>query len=247
MGQSRVGGIETVAVAEDTGVAELIRDTEGYDLALLVDNLEGQRLQTLLGIVLYLVGNELESQIVGKTIGVDLYGSCKGLAGIGVLVEVLDSVDIKHLDTVPGGGNLLFPACYLLGELVVVGRKGGETLGLGSIEALDVVLDHALHGVLGSDVTDRTLDILDPLGRVALGVLGKVERYDLVLEHGVDSGGVELVLLRLIGEGALLGESPAGFLVETVAFIPPAVEHREVEHTVHLGLLARCTRSLERQ
>ncbi len=74
-------------------------------------------------------------------------------------------------------------------------------------------------------MTDRTLDILNPFGRVALGVLGEIERYDLVFEHRVDGCGIKLVLLSLVSVGALVSESPAGLFVKTVAFIPPAVEH----------------------
>ena len=34
--------------------------------------------------------------------------------------------------------------------------------------------------------------------------------------------------------------------VEAVAFVPPAVEHREVEHAVHFSLFARCARCFQR-
>ena len=94
-------------------------------------------------------------------------------------------------------------------------------------------------------MADRALDVLYPLGRVALGVFGEVEGHNLVLEHLVDGGGVELVLLGLVGVGTLVGEGPSGLLVEAVAFVPPAVEDAEVEHAVHLGLLARCAGGLE--
>ena len=91
---------------------------------------------------------------------------------------------------------------------------------------------------MGCDIADRAFDILNPLGRVAGGILLEVERNDFVFEHRVDCRCIEFVLLCLVGECAFVGESPAGFLVEAVAFIPPAVENREVEHAVHFGFLA---------
>ena len=95
-------------------------------------------------------------------------------------------------------------------------------------------------------VADGALDILYPFRTVAFRVLGEIEGYDFVLKHRVDGGCIEFILLALVGESAFVGESPSGLLVETVAFIPPAVEYREVEHAVHLGFLARSAGCLQR-
>ena len=51
-------------------------------------------------------------------------------------------------------------------------------------------------------------------------------------------------MLCLVVVCSLVGECPSGSLA--IALIPPSVAHREVEQSVHLGLLARCSRSLER-
>ena len=48
----------------------------------------------------------------------------------------------------------------------------------------------------------------------------------------------------LVGEGTLHGQHPPGALL--VAFDPPSVEHRELQHAVHDALFARRTRSFER-
>ena len=103
------------------------------------------------------------------------------------------------------------------------------------VETGDVVVNHALHGEVRRDVADRPLDVLYPAWRVACRVLLKVERYDFILEHRVNRCGVEFVLLALVGVCALVGERPAGFFVKAVAFVPPAVEHGEVEYAVHLA------------
>ena len=86
------------------------------------------------------------------------------------------------------------------------------------------------------NLCDRILDRLNPTLRVALRIASIVERQDFVLEQRVDSGCVELVLLLLILEGALVGQSPSSTLA--IALEPPTVEHREVDNTVHQRLLA---------
>ena len=95
-----------------------------------------------------------------------------------------------------------------------------------------------------SDLGYRVLDNLYPTLAEALLVSIIVERNYLVLKQAVDSSGVELVLIALVLVCALLGESPTGTL--TIAFNPPTIKNREVNHTVHLGLLTRCAGSLER-
>ena len=90
---------------------------------------------------------------------------------------------------------------------------------------------------------DRVLDVLNPLGRIALRVLSEVKWNNLVLEHGVDSSRIELVLHALVGIGAMSSQCPSRALA--IALVPPSVEHREVEQAIHLGLLATGSRCLE--
>ena len=104
------------------------------------------------------------------------------------------------------------------------------------VELLEIVVDHALYGETRGDLRHGVLDILNPLGAVALAVLRVVERDDLVLEHLVDGGGIELILVRLVLVGAVLGQRPACALYVTL--VPPSVLDGEVEHAVHLRFLA---------
>ena len=88
------------------------------------------------------------------------------------------------------------------------------------------------------------LDRLHPCVGYAVPVAVVVVRDDLLLDGVVDHLGVEFVLVVLVGEGTLHGQHPPGALL--VAFDPPSVEHRELQHAVHDALFARRTRSFER-
>ena len=94
------------------------------------------------------------------------------------------------------------------------------------------------------DFRERVLDILYPLGRITLAVLCVIQRNNLVFEHRVNRGRIKLVLICLVGEGPLVGQGPA--CTFAITFIPPSVENREVEDTVHLGFFARRAGSFQR-
>ena len=112
------------------------------------------------------------------------------------------------------------------------------------IELAEIVVHHTLHRETRSDLGHGVLDILDPLGAIALAVLRIIERNDLALEQLVDRSGIQLVLVSLVLVSAVLGQIPTGFLYITL--IPPSVFDGEVEHTVHLRFLTRCTGRLKR-
>ena len=65
-----------------------------------------------------------------------------------------------------------------------------------------------------------------------------------VLEEAVDVGRIEFVLLSLILVGTLVGESPT--CAGAITFVPPSVEHGEVDDTVHQGLFTRGSGGFER-
>ena len=92
------------------------------------------------------------------------------------------------------------------------------------------------------DVEHRALDIVYPAIRAASGHVGIVSGYDLLLYEVVDRHRIELILQMLIDVGRLCRECPAGTLL--VPFVPPAVQHGEIEDSVHLCLFARSTRGL---
>ena len=91
---------------------------------------------------------------------------------------------------------------------------------------------------------NRVFDNLDPPLRNTFLIFIVVKRNNLVLQQIIDSSCIELVLITLILIGTLLSECPAGTL--TIAFQPPAILHTEVHNTVHLSLLTRGTRGLQR-
>ena len=111
-----------------------------------------------------------------------------------------------------------------------------------AVEACEIVVHHAAHGIVWCDEVHRILHRLYPSVRERLIPTVEVERDDLLLEHVVDGRSVELVLKSLVGKGTFVGQRPAGTL--TIAFIPPAVEDGEVKHAVHFGLLSRGARRL---
>ena len=80
--------------------------------------------------------------------------------------------------------------------------------------------------------------------RNAVAAAVVVFRHDLLLDGVVNHLGVKLVLIALIGERAFHGQHPSRALL--VAFDPPSVEYRELEHAVHDALLARRARRFER-
>ena len=149
-----------------------------------------------------------------------------------------------YLDLLPVSCYVLFPCSDLLGYLIVIGHKEGMTFRQFVIELIEIVIDHTLHRETRCDLGDGLLDILYPLRTVTLGVLRIVQRNDLLLKHGVDSSGIELILVRLVLIGAMLGECPACTFY--IAFIPPSVFDGEVKYTVHLRFLTGRTGSLQR-
>ena len=92
---------------------------------------------------------------------------------------------------------------------------------------------------------DRVLHGLHPTFAVALRCAAAVvERNDFVFEQAVDGSSIEFVLLTLVLVSAHIGECPT--CTFAVAFVPPTVEYREVDNTIHECLLARSTRGFER-
>ena len=158
--------------------------------------------------------------------------------------QVLIALEGLNLEAIPVRGNLLFPCGDLLSHLIVVRTDVSRTSSQLVVETIVVVVEHTLHRVVRSDLGDRVLDILDPVRRVTLAVLSVVSRDDLSLQHVIDRSRVELILILLVLVSTLVGQCPTGAL--NVTLIPPTIEDREVQYTVHLSLLTRCTGSLQR-
>ena len=135
-----------------------------------------------LATVLLTVDNHFKTQVAAYAVGVNDSFNVERLTGDGV-AEFTAVADIQYLDAVPLRCDFLFPGYNFLGQSIVVGLKSLATLCFGFVEALDIVFNHALHGEVGGDVANRALDILNPFGRVTLGVLGKIQRNDFVFKH----------------------------------------------------------------
>ena len=165
-----------------------------------------------------------------------LSGELVVLAHERVLECHVREVHVLNLDVVPQLSHSFLPSGYLLSLGVVVGNEFCVALSQLVVESLDVVVDHSLHSEARGDLGDRVLYCLNPLWRVALAVLCEEHWDDLVLKSRVDCQCVELVLIALVLECSLLCQSPSCAL--DISFEPPSVEHREVDNTVHLCLLA---------
>ena len=147
------------------------------------------------------------------------------------------------MDTIPTLSNALLPECNLLSQSIVVSAQLLEAGCLLVIELIIVVIQLTLHCVMRSDSSDRILYYLDPLLAEAFLVLVVVHWDDVVLQEVVDSSSIKLILVTLVLVCTLLRKSPTSTLA--VTFYPPAIKHREVDNTIHLSLLTRCTRSLQ--
>ncbi len=116
--------------------------------------------------VFYAIRHVFQTKILADAICVDHSSDVELLSGeIGVGLLDIERYDI---DAVPLLDHTLLPCHNLLGKLEVVSLESCRTLLLGIVEPIDIIVDHAGHGEVGRDMSDRTLDILDPLGRVTL-------------------------------------------------------------------------------
>ncbi len=151
---------------------------------------------------------------------------------------------LHYAETVPMTAHATLPCGYLTRLRVVVIHKFVAAFIELVVETVLIILYHAFGGEVGCHLGYGVLDITDPLRRDAVFVLVVICGGYLLLYYGVYAFGVELVLTALILERALHGQHPSGIFL--IAFDPPAVEHAEVEHAVHHGLLSGGTGSLQR-
>ena len=148
-----------------------------------------------------------------------------------------------NVDTIPTLCNALLPECNLLSKCIVVSAQLLEAGSLLIVELIIVVIQLALHCIVRSDSSNRVLYYLDPLLAEAFLILVVIHRDDVVLQEVVDSSSIKLILVTLVLVCTLLRKSPTSTLA--VTFYPPTIKYREVDNTIHLSLLARCTRSLQ--
>ena len=237
VGQEGVFGEHAVGELEGAGVVDGRADLEGVEVAFAAYDVHGDDFVDGLGVVVGGDDDELEAYGVVEAGLVDDVGDGElGSALEGGAGEVFAALGADDADGVPALGDELLPGGELAGALRAVGGEEVVALCLGGVELVVVVVELALHGVVGGYLGDGVLDGAYPVFAVAAAVARVVEGYDFLLEHGVDGGGVEAVLVFLVLVGALLGEGPSGAFA--VAFEPPAVEHGEVDDAVHEGFFA---------
>ena len=203
-------------------------------------NLEGERLvdDVLAGFCILTEHDELDADGVFQTLLVDHDTDGEFLvADERGAVETVAVFDFNDVDVVPTLDDTFLPFGDFACDAVVVGRNEGVTIAEGVVEARVVVVELALHRVEGGDLRDGILHGLHPSFAETLGVAAVIERDDLIFEQTVDVGCVEFVLLTLVLVGTLVGKCPTG--AGTITFIPPTIEHGEVDHAVHEGLFAR--------
>ncbi len=103
-------------------------------------------------------------------------------------------------------------------------------VGRRQVELLDVLLEHARRREAPDVRGDGRLHQVDPGLRQALRVALVPARHDLFLEDAVEVGGIGGVLGLLVVERLAAADGPAVGAVP--AFVPPAVEDRDVDDAV---------------
>ena len=217
---------------------------EGYKSSLALHSLHFEALGVASSTIARRGDYEVEAEVISDLLAIDNDSGSVRLTNREACSEILlRQNELLDLNGIPILGYTSLPCCDLLGELVVVGSKLASTCSFLGVEAIVVVVELTTHGEVRSDLVETVLDGLYPVGRIALAVLGEVQRNNLGLEHGVDGLSIELILERLVLERTLVGKSPTCALLVTL--VPPAVEDGEVQGTIHDGLLARSTGSLQ--
>ena len=89
-------------------------------------------------------------------------------------------------DAVPALCHEFLPFGNFLSLLCAVCAESLEACCLRAVEALEVVVELALHRVVRCDACDGVLDGANPVLAVSLAVASVVERYNLLLQHAVD-------------------------------------------------------------
>ena len=149
-----------------------------------------------------------------------------------------------HVDGIPTFGHSFFPQSNVLGQPVIIGRELGKTFRFLNIELVVIVVELSLHRVMGRDGGDGVLDNFDPTLAVTFLILTVIERDDVVFEQSINGSRIKLVLIAWIRVCSLLRKCPTGIFA--IAFYPPSIENREIDNTIHLSLLTRCSRCFER-
>ena len=119
------------------------------------------------------------------------------------LVVDFHTLYVDHTDLIPYRRDLAFPGRDLAGQLVAALDDPVLACRELVVEPLLVVVEHAVGREIRCDVGDAFLDRLHPCVGYAVLVAVVVFRDDLLLDGVVDHFGVELVLIVLVGEGAL--------------------------------------------
>ena len=238
-------GIHTVSHLVGTSDVDAGLQGEGVEVAFVLHHVHGDGLiDSIVAVGVLRHDYEVNADGIFKTLLVDYVRHGELLVGNQVGIgQVFAALAADNTDAVPALSHAFLPSSHFLGLLVVVGRDDLEAVSQRAVEAIEVVVELTLHRVLRCNLCDRVLDGAHPAFAVTLAVASVVERNDFLLQHRVDGGSVELVLMALVLIGAAVGQCPTSTFA--VAFVPPTIEHGKVDNTIHKCLLARRTGSLE--
>ena len=144
----------------------------------------------------------------------------------------------------PGTVDLGFPRGKFQCSPVVI-RTQLLVLAAGRrIEIGDVIPDHSLGIVIRNARFHGGLGYFYPAFGISLRVAVVVERGNLAFQQVQQLIGLFMVAVIGIKMRLMRRNSPAILAVITLG--PPAIQHTEIDHTVHTGLLSGCTAGLER-
>lgn len=113
----------------------------------------------------------------------------------GKIVRSIRLGEGNNLNIVPVAKDVLLPCGNVTSNLVIIGNKVTRTLGLRNIVLVAVVGEHPVGSEVAGHLGDAVLYILNPLCTASAAVIDIiVSGSDLVLDNGVDGGGIKLIL-----------------------------------------------------
>ena len=149
----------------ERGFAQLMVKLIGYDVSFSLDGLKGDNFRELLFAVFAAESDTFHSEVVSEAVSVKNDGC--GMLGAGNACGHAVILNGEDLHAIPLFSDTLLPSGDFLSQGIVISLQEGGALGFLGVEAVNIVIDHAGHGEVRSDVTQRVLDALNPLGRVA--------------------------------------------------------------------------------
>ena len=165
VGQTVVPGIDAESVTEHAAVLDVLFEVIGEHITVLSHDIEGEGTVELALTIHVLINDQLDAQTAAQTCSVEANGSLDVLAVVHSVEQVVGHLDTTlNMDVLPTGIDVLLPCDDVTSQCVVVGLEFVGTLRLRHVELAHIVVNHARHGVVGGNLSQRLLDVLNPLG-----------------------------------------------------------------------------------